>query len=49
VLRRHRTVAARLAFAPGLNLSPEDLAIPNYEAFEWENLVMPAAKALPWR
>ena len=28
VLRRHRTVAARLAFAPGLHLSPEDLAIP---------------------
>ena len=46
MLRRHRTVAARLAFAPGLHLSPEDLAIPKYEAFEWENFVMPAAKSV---
>jgi Acetyltransferase (GNAT) domain len=46
VLRRHRTVAARLAFAPGLNLSQEDLVIPKYEAFEWENFVMPAAKSV---
>jgi hypothetical protein len=46
VLRRHRTVAARLAFAPGLSLSPADLTIPKYEAFEWENFVMPAAKSV---
>jgi Acetyltransferase (GNAT) domain len=46
VLLRHRTVAARLAFAPGLSLSREDLAIRKYEAFEWENFVMPAAKSV---
>jgi len=45
-LRRNRTVAARLAFSPGLHLTPEDLAIPKYEAFEWENFVMPAAKSV---
>ena len=46
VLRSHRTVAARWAFSPGLHLGPEDLAIPKYEAFEWENFVMPAAKSV---
>ena len=46
VLRRRRTVAARLAFAPGFSLSQEDLAIPKYEAFEWENFVIPAAKSV---
>ncbi len=46
VLRRHRTVAARWAFSPGLPLGPGDLAIPKYEAFEWENFVMPAAKSV---
>jgi Acetyltransferase (GNAT) domain len=46
VLRSHRTVAARLAFSPGLHLSPKDLSIPKYEAFEWENFVMPAAKSV---
>src|ERR1700722_19185237 len=45
-LRRNRTGPARLAFSPGLHLSPEDLAIPKYEAFEWENFVMPAAKSV---
>jgi hypothetical protein len=46
VLRRHRTVAARWAFSPGLHLNPEDLAIPKYEAFTWENFVMSAAKSV---
>ena len=46
MLRSHRTVAARWAFSPGLHLSPDDLAIPKYEAFEWENFVMPAAKSV---
>lgn len=46
VLRRHRAVAARWAFAPGLYVSPENLAIPKYQAFEWENFVMPAAKSV---
>ncbi len=46
VLRRHRTVAARWAFSPGLHLTAEDLAIPKFEIFEWENFVMPAAKSV---
>jgi hypothetical protein len=46
VLRSHRTVAARWAFSPGLHLSPGDLVFPKYEAFEWENFVMPAAKSV---
>jgi hypothetical protein len=45
-LRRHRTVAARWAFSPGLRLSPEDLDIPKYGAFEWENFVTPASKSV---
>ena len=31
---------------PGSPLSLGDLAIPRYEAFEWENFVMPAAKSV---
>lgn len=46
MLRRHRTIAARWAFSPGLRLSPEDLAIPKFEAFHWENFVMPASKSI---
>jgi Acetyltransferase (GNAT) domain len=46
VLRRHRTVAARWAFAPGLHLTAEDLAIPKFEVFEWENFVMPATTSV---
>jgi hypothetical protein len=46
VLRRHRTVAARWAFSPGLHLTAEDLAIPKFEVFEWENFVMPAATSV---
>jgi Acetyltransferase (GNAT) domain len=46
VLRRRRTVAARWAFSPGLPLSPEDLAIPKFETFEWENFVMPATNSV---
>ncbi|MGH3211709.1 MAG: hypothetical protein ACRDNO_28520 [Trebonia sp.] len=45
-LRRHRTVAARLSFSPRLHLSPADLVVPKYVAFEWENFVMPAAKSV---
>ena len=46
VLRRQRTVAARWAFSPGLHLTAEDLAIPKFEVFEWENFVMPAATSV---
>jgi hypothetical protein len=46
VLRRHRSVAARWAFSPGLHLTAEDLAIPKFEVFEWENFVMPAATSV---
>jgi Acetyltransferase (GNAT) domain len=46
VLRRNLTVAARWAFSPGLRLNPGELVIPKYEAFEWENFVVPAAKSV---
>jgi len=46
VLRRHRTVACRWAFSPGLHLGPEQLAIPGFQLFEWENFVMAAAKSV---
>ena len=46
VLRRNLTVAARWAFSPGLRLDTEDLAISKYEAFQWENFVVPAAKSV---
>jgi hypothetical protein len=46
ILRRHRTVATRWAFSPGLPLNPGDLAIPKYETFTWENFVMPAANSV---
>jgi hypothetical protein len=46
VLLRRRTVAARWAFSPGLRLDPGQLAIPKFEAFEWENFVMPATKSV---
>ena len=46
VLVRQRAVAARWAFSPGLHLSSGDLAIPKFEAFEWENFVTPAAKSV---
>lgn len=39
-------VAVRWAFSPGLRLNPEELAIPKFEAFEWENFVMPATKSV---
>lgn len=46
VLLRHRTVAIRWAFSPGLRLGTEDLAIPGLQAFEWENFVLPGAKSV---
>jgi len=46
VLLRHRAVAARWAFSPGLRLNPTELAFPKFEAFEWENFVMPAAMSV---
>lgn len=45
VLRRHRTVAVRWAFSPGLRLRSEDLTAGGLEAFEWENFVLPATKS----
>lgn len=46
VLRRHMTVAARWAFSPALPLSAEDLSIPGFSVFEWENFVLPAATSV---
>jgi hypothetical protein len=45
VLRRHRTIATRWAFSPGLRLSADALDIHGIEVFEWENFVMPATKS----
>jgi hypothetical protein len=41
VLRRHRTVAARWAFAPGLSVNPADLAKAGFAVSGWENYVIP--------
>lgn len=46
VLRRHRTVATRWAFSPGLNLSSDQLAMPGFEVSEWENFMIPATKSI---
>ena len=46
VLLRHRAVAARWAFSPGLRTNPEELAIPKFEASEWENFVISATKSV---
>jgi CelD/BcsL family acetyltransferase involved in cellulose biosynthesis len=46
VLRRHRTVAARWAFSPGLSVSAEELANRGFEASQWENYVIPGTKSV---
>lgn len=46
VLRRHRAIATRYAFSPGLNLNQEDLATAGVEVFEWESFVLPATKSV---
>jgi CelD/BcsL family acetyltransferase involved in cellulose biosynthesis len=46
VLRRHRTVAARWAFAPGLKVSAQDLANSGFEVSDWENYVIPGSMSV---
>jgi hypothetical protein len=46
VLRRHRTVAARLAFSPGLKVSAEELSYAGFEVYQWENYVIPGTKSV---
>jgi CelD/BcsL family acetyltransferase involved in cellulose biosynthesis len=46
ILRRHRTVAARWGFSPGLNLSSETLASHGFDVFPWENYVIPGTKSV---
>jgi hypothetical protein len=46
VLRNHRTIATRWAFAPGLNVSSECLAMPGFEVSRWENYVIPESKSV---
>ena len=46
ILRRHRAVAARWGFSPGLNLSPEKLVSYGFEVFPWENYVIPGTKSV---
>lgn len=46
VLRRHRTVAARWAFSPGLKVSAQDLADAGFEVSGWENYVIPGTMSV---
>jgi CelD/BcsL family acetyltransferase involved in cellulose biosynthesis len=46
VLRRHRTVAARWAFSPGLNVNARELARSGFEVSGWENYVIPGTKSV---
>lgn len=46
ILRRHRTVAARWGFSPGLNVSSEKLASCGLEVFPWDNYVIPGTKSI---
>ena len=46
VLRRHRTVAARWAFSPGLKVSAQDLANWGFEVSDWENYVIPGTMSV---
>jgi hypothetical protein len=46
VLRRNRTVAARWAFSPGLNVSAADLVRSGFEVLPWENYVIPGTKSV---
>ena len=46
ILRRHRTVATRWAFSPGLAVNTGDLVNLGFEVFEWENYVIPGTKSV---
>lgn len=46
VLRRHRTVAARWAFSPGLKVSAQDLANSGFVVSDWENYVIPGTMSV---
>jgi hypothetical protein len=46
VLWRHRVVAVRWAFSPGLNVSTEHLATSGYEVSEWENYAVSSTKSV---
>jgi hypothetical protein len=46
VLRRHRTVAARWGFAPGLTVNVEELASGGLEVLPWDNYVIQGTKSV---
>jgi predicted N-acyltransferase len=46
VLRRHRTIAAKWAFPPGLNVDAECMAMPGFENDSSENYVISSAKSV---
>ncbi|MGH3281765.1 MAG: GNAT family N-acetyltransferase [Trebonia sp.] len=46
VLWRHRTVAARWSFFPGLRVNPEELAVQGFPLVAWENYVIPGTKSV---
>lgn len=45
-LRRHRTVAARWSFSPGLKVSAGELAGQGFPVVEWENYLIPGTKSV---
>jgi Acetyltransferase (GNAT) domain len=46
ILWRHRTVATRWGFSPGLNVDAGELAGHGFEVFPWTNYVIPGAKSV---
>jgi Acetyltransferase (GNAT) domain len=46
VLRRHRTVAARWGFSPGLNLNTEELVSGGFEVYPWDSYVIRGTKSV---
>lgn len=45
-LRRHRVVAARWSFSPGLKVSAGELASQGFPVVEWENYLIPGTKSV---
>lgn len=46
VLRDHRIVATRWAFAPGIDVNAELRDMPGFEVSEWDSYVIPATKSV---
>jgi CelD/BcsL family acetyltransferase involved in cellulose biosynthesis len=46
ILRRHRTIAARWGFSPGLNVDIGQLTSDGYAVFPWDSYVIPGTKSV---